>query len=135
MRVGQQIDLAQRLLAVDRVVVGIRPELPAALAHHRLDHRHADHVFELLEFAEHDGAVRPRAGERDVEMIAPAGGGKAALPARARAAVRRHPIVECGLPTPEAPATRLRVVKAAVPHAVDEMAMGHEMFLVPPILT
>ena len=58
--------------------------------------RHGDDVLQALELAEDDGAVRPGAGERDIEMIAAGLGGKAALALGAGAAVRRHPVVEAG---------------------------------------
>jgi hypothetical protein len=113
-------------LAVDRVVAAVGTELPAFVAHHRLDDIHRDHVLKSLELAEHDRAVRPRAGERDIEVIAPARGRKAAGAARTRAAVRRHPVAEFRLAALEAPAGRLGVVETGVPDTVDHLAMGHE---------
>src|SRR4029078_1562084 len=71
-RIDQRIDLVQVLLALEAVTGGNGTELPAFLPHHRLDNVHRDDVLETFKLPEYDGAMRPRAGERDVKMIAPA---------------------------------------------------------------
>src|SRR5947209_5715704 len=113
------------LLAVEAVVIGVGPELPAFIAHHRLDHVHRDDVLESLQLAEDDRAMRPRARKRDVEVIAPARGRKSAAAARAGAAVGRHPVAIFRLAALEAPAGRLGVVETGVPDTLDQFAMGH----------
>ena len=94
--VGEQIDLGELLCAVDGVRdgAGAVAEPPAMRAVKRLDHRHRDDVLEPLEHAHDHGAVRPGAGQRDIEMIAAARGGKAAVAGRAGAAVLGHPVAE-----------------------------------------
>ena len=75
-------------LTVSAIVPGSAAELPALLAHDRLEDRHRDHAFESFELAENDRAVRVGTGQRDVEMITPALGGKAVLTRGSRAARR-----------------------------------------------
>src|SRR5262249_1482510 len=101
----------------------IAAEGPAAIALDRLHHRQRDHVRELLETTEDDGAMRPRAGERDVEMIAVALRRKAAVAGGTRPAVGVHPVAVQGLRPPEASALdTLAVVAVVVPRAVDQEA-------------
>ena len=128
MRIDQRVNLMQVLLAVHPVIVRIGAELPTLVAHDGLDDIHRNDVLEALQFAEDHGAMRPRAGERDVKMIAPARRRKAAFAARPGAAVRRHPVAELRLAALETPAGCLGVVKPGVPDAVDEFTMRHEFF-------
>src|SRR5208282_2351444 len=104
---------------------GSAAELPTLLAHDRLEDRHRDDAFELFELAENDRAVGVRARQRDVEVIAPALGGKAALTGRSGTAIRRDPIAKDRLGGHEAPAGRGNVVPLAVPHAIDKDPMRH----------
>src|SRR5208282_5944000 len=117
-RIGQQIDLAEALLAIDRVRnrAGSAAELPALLAHDRLEDRHRNDAVELFELAENDRAVRVGTRERDVEVIASALGGKAALTGRSRTSIRRDPIAKNRLGGHEAPTGHGGVVPLAVPH-------------------
>lgn len=64
-----QIDLVKAPEAVE-VVGMLVVEDPAFGEHERTDDRHADHVRQPLEAAEDQRAVRPRTGERHIEMIA-----------------------------------------------------------------
>src|SRR5947209_5353307 len=118
------------LLAVHAVMVRVGAELPALVAHHRLDDIHRDDALEALELAKHDRAMRPRAGKRDVEVIAPARSGKSPFAARSRAAVRRHPVAEFRLAALEASAACLGVVKAGVPDTIDQFAVRHQELLI-----
>ena len=93
LRVGHQVDLVEPAVAVEMVRPGL-VELPAFEQHVRLDHRNADHVGQLLQLAEDQGAVRPGAGERDIEVIAAGLGLEAALAGRAGGAVGRHPVAK-----------------------------------------
>src|SRR6185437_6603506 len=72
--VGPRLDVegAQLLGAEDGVGNHARPivEGPAALGEQPMDDRKRDHALETLKAAEDEGAVRPRAGERDDEMVA-----------------------------------------------------------------
>src|SRR5258708_6257631 len=117
------------LLAVDAVEVRVRAELPALVAHDRLDFGHRDHVLEALELAEHRRVVRPRTGERNIEVVAAALGRKAIGAAWTRAAVRRYPVAEFRLCAPEPPAGRLGVVPLRLPHAINEHSVRHGSLL------
>src|SRR5262249_11397195 len=93
MRIGDQIDFGEALLVIDEIGNGARTraEHPALLAHQRLDHGKRNRVLEPLELAEDHGALRPRAGERNVEVITARLGRKAAPAGGARTAVRAGP--------------------------------------------
>src|SRR4051812_14835353 len=117
------------LFAVEAVDIGIRTELPAFVAHDRLHDIHRDDVLESLQLAEDDGAMRPWARKRDVEVIAPARRRESAAAAWAGAAVGCHPVAVFRLAALEAAAGRLRVVETGVPDTVDQFAVGH-VFLV-----
>ena len=96
--VGPRLDIefAQPLRAEDRIGNDARAGLegPAALAQQPVDDRERDHALEALEPAEDERAMRPRAGERDDEMIAAGFGLEAADAARPRLAARGHPVAE-----------------------------------------
>ena len=121
-RVGRKIDLGKLRFAVDRVRSGaaLRAEHPTVSQHQRLDDRHRDCGFQFLELAEDERAMRPRTGQRDIEMITAGRRSKTARSRRSRAAVRRHPIAK----------VRLRPHKAAIdrsldlvrPHSVNQLA-------------
>lgn len=53
---------------------------PASLIANRINDGHADDVFQLLELADDGRAVRPWAGPRDIEMVAPFRGRLARAP-------------------------------------------------------
>src|SRR5207253_8518681 len=88
--ISQAIDVGEMFGAV-HVVAGhlAGAELPALRTQRRLDQRERDDLLKPLELAEDHGAVRPWAGERDVEVIAARLGRKATVARQARAAVRR----------------------------------------------
>src|SRR5262249_1547765 len=123
-RIGAQIDLGELAGTVHAVRngAGARPEPPAVRTVERLEHRHRDHVFEPLEHAHDYGAMRPRAGQRHVEMVAPARGGKAAFTGRAGAAALRHPVAKALGRAHETAARRARAVLLVLPDAVDQKA-------------
>src|SRR5712691_573406 len=66
--------------------------------------------------------MRPGAGERDIEVIAPARGGKAAFARRTGAAVFRHPVAEARGRAQEAPGRRALRMLLVLPDAVDQKA-------------
>ena len=76
-RLGQVVDLREELEAVDRIEVGARRagERPAALVADRIDDRERDRLLEPLQATHDDRAVGPRAGERDVQVVAARGRG------------------------------------------------------------
>src|SRR5206468_1495103 len=99
-----------------------RAEHPALAAHQRLDHGDRDHVLQRFELAEDEGAVCPRAGEGDIEVIAPRLGGEAAPAGRTGAAVGRDPAAEARRRADET--ARADLVALVLPDAVDEHAHG-----------
>src|SRR5207248_3333423 len=100
-------------------------EPPALRPEERLDQGQRDDVIQALELAEDDRAVRPRTGERDVEVIAPRLGRKAAVARGPWASVRRHPVAEQGRSAHEAAAAQSRFL--VLPDALDELA--HRLLL------
>src|SRR5580698_9542130 len=104
MRIRHQIDFGERRLAV-RIVAratALDAELPAGFAVERCSGRNGDDLVKVLEVTQDKGAVRPRAGARDVKVVAPALGGKSAFTGRAGTAVWRHKISEGGIRPDEA---------------------------------
>jgi hypothetical protein len=59
--------------------------------------RDRDDVFELLQLAEDQRAVRPRAGERNIEVVAARLGLEAAFAPFRRLAVDGHPVAPLGV--------------------------------------
>jgi hypothetical protein len=82
-------------------------------------HVDADGLFQSFQFAEDEGAVRPGAGERNIQVIAAGLGLETGLSRRARAAVCGYPVTEPGLLTLEMPSGGLGVVPLVAPFAVD----------------
>ncbi len=115
MQVARAVQIVARCARRERTVR--RAEGPSVIAHERIDHRHRDRVVELLQPAHDERAMGPRAGERYVQVIAPAFGLEAALAARPGTAVGRHPTPENGMRTDEIGPRRAKVI--ALPLAVD----------------
>ena len=88
--VGGFVGLAKELEPVDGIERMARPfaEGPATLAANRVHDRHADHIFELLEFPHDDRAMGPGTGHGDIEVVA------ASLGWVAGASVRGYPVLE-----------------------------------------
>src|SRR5690606_2419290 len=97
------------------------PELPAVVPDLPMHHRHPDRVLQALQPAHDQGAVRPGAGERDVEVIATGLRLEAAFADRSGTAVRRDPVAKLGLDAHEAAVPARRLV-AAAPDAFDQLA-------------
>ena len=119
-----QVELAERLEAEDRIGDDAGPlvERPAALGHEPVDHRERDHALEPLELAENQGPVRPRAGERHDQVVAPGRGVKAADAGRPGRAVGRDPVAERRIGADE-PARRIvREIAVRPPVAVQHNA-------------
>ena len=70
--IGGLVDLAEELKAVNGIERMARPfaECPAPLVADRVHDRHADDLFEFLEFSYNDRPMRPGAGPGDIEMVA-----------------------------------------------------------------
>ena len=83
-----------------------------------------DHVFELFQLAEDQRAMRPGAGERNVEVIAAGFGRKTTLAGRAGTAVRGDVIVENRRLADE-PAIVLNAHINVSPRAIDKQAHFH----------
>src|SRR6185437_3363426 len=112
-RIGALIDLIGEARAGQRVGLG---KGPALLQHERLDEADRDDVFQALQQAEQQRAVAPRAGERQIEVIASAGGGKSG------AAVGGDPVAERARRALESAAALARVVPLVAPLTVDQHA-------------
>ena len=69
-------------------MAGAVSESPPALVAHRIDHGHTDGVLETFELAQNDRAMRPRACERNIEMVT------ATLRRIWRRAIAFHPIAK-----------------------------------------
>src|SRR5262245_27260507 len=102
------------MLAVERL--GVVAEGPAVLEHQRLDDGDADDLVEPLQLADDERAVRPGAGERDVEMVA------SGRRLEAGASVGGHPVAKAALVADEGAARPLRLVAALLPVPLDEKA-------------
>ena len=121
---GLGIELIQVLVAVQPVAGrgGAFLELPAVLGHVPVHGRDPDRVLEAFELAHDQRAVRPRAGERDVEVVAPGLGLEPARAGRSRATVVRDPVAELGVDAHEAAVLAALVLIA--PDALDQHAHG-----------
>ena len=110
--------------AVQLVAVGAGKgaELPALLGERGLDDGDGDRVVQFLQLAGDQRARGPGADERDIEMVAALGRGKAAFAGRAGAAIRRHPVAEARHLAHEAAlgVRRLHRLPVFRPFAVDE---------------
>src|SRR5271168_3814233 len=90
------IELAKLARAEDRIGNNAAAfvEGPPAVSQEPVDDRERDHALESLELAEDEGAVRPRAGERNDEVIAARLGLEPTDAVRPRFAARRHPVAK-----------------------------------------
>ena len=101
--IGPGVDLVQEVEAVERVAgrAILGQESPAVLAHVMVHDRDRDDVLELLQLAQDQRAVRPRAGQRNVEMVAAGLGLEAAHAPFGRLAVHRDPVAPLRLAADE----------------------------------
>src|SRR5271154_6818616 len=120
------IELAKLARAEDRIGndAAAFVEGPPALGQEPVDDRERDHALESLEPAEDEGAVRPRAGERNDEMIAARLGLEPTGAARPRLAARRHPIAERRVWPDEMTRPVVRKVTLRTPCSLQEFAHG-----------
>jgi hypothetical protein len=95
-RVGRPVGLAQEGEAVQRISELPAAERPAALVAEGIGERHGDGVLESLDDPHEDRPMRPRAGERDIQVIA------AGLDRELGAGFVAHPAPEAALPADEA---------------------------------
>jgi len=93
------VALMQIVEVVQRIAAGAGGlvERPAIFRHQPADYGHVDQLFEAFEFAVDQCAMRPGAGERDVEVVAARLGWKGRLATRARRAVPGYPVVTFGM--------------------------------------
>ena len=115
-RAGGRVHLAHEAEAVGPVTataLGL-VEGPAILQHDRADDRHADMRLQFLQRAHDEGAVRPGAGEGDIQVIA-------ARLGWVRAA-SLHALAKLCVLADEASAGLAGVVPAVMPCAVDEQS-------------
>ncbi|KJJ22652.1 hypothetical protein HMPREF3150_00264 [Pseudomonas aeruginosa] len=120
MRVVAGVALVQKGQAVEAIAGGAvgGVEGPAVLAHQPTDHRNIDQRLQPLQLAHDQGPMGPGAGQRDIEMVAPALGGERRL---------AQPMAALGVFALEA-AVFLCVIPLVVPAAIDQLS--HER--VPP---
>ena len=120
-RIGLEVDVARKWQVV-KLIAGrpreIRVERPAVAQHVGMHNRHADMRLELLELAEHEGAVRPWAGIADIEVIPSGFRRKPTFARRTSTAVSGDPVAELRCAPLELSARAFRVVALVFPHAV-----------------
>ncbi len=121
----------QELRAVDRVRHHSRPLVkgPSVAKHAPVDHRQADQGVEPLQRPDDEGAMRPWAGEADIEVVAVSLRDKTARPTWAGNAVRRDPVVEGAVLADETTAVRAGIIPLVVPDPVDEQSQASPPFL------
>ena len=116
------VDLIEKARVTHRIRddAGAVLEGPAVLGHVPMHHRQADHALQALHLAKQQGAMRPRTGERHIQVIAAGLSLEAADPRGAGRAVRGHPVAEQRRrPRESAGRVRGKMVFPA-PHAVDK---------------
>src|SRR6516225_12155799 len=87
-----------------------------------MHHRDGDHVLKPFQRAHDQRTVRPRAGETDVEVVAPRFGLETAYTARAGATVGSNPVAEGRILAHEAATGRLGVVPDVAPLTFDQQS-------------
>ncbi len=100
----------------------------AVFAHQPMRDGDADDRRQAFELAKDQGPVRPGAKIGGVKVVAAGLRLEAALPARPRRAVGRHPIAEFGGVALKAPARAFCVVPLVAPDAIDEQSHGLPSF-------
>ncbi|MOA09973.1 hypothetical protein D3C78_1298400 [compost metagenome] len=93
-------------------------EGPAVFQHQVADHRHIDQIFQALELAQDQRAVRPGAGQGYIQMVASGLGGKTAVARGAGAAVGGHPVAALRLLALEGAV--LAFIPLVLPAALDQ---------------
>nr|GFA76659.1 hypothetical protein [Tanacetum cinerariifolium] len=98
-----QITLVHERVTVERIPggAGLRVEGPAVFAHQPTDDRDVDQALKALEFAHDQRAMRPRTGQRHIQVVAAGFGFEAAFARRAGASVGGDPVTALGLFTLE----------------------------------
>ena len=73
MRIGMKIELIEKIMLIQHIAgcVGeIIAKGPAIFQHQRMDNGDRNKRLQPLKFANDQRAVRPRAGERNIQMVA-----------------------------------------------------------------
>lgn len=124
MRLRSCVDLVEEAGAVDGVWhhTGRLGKRPAVFPHEPVHDRERDHGLEPFELAEDERPVRPRACERDVEVIAARFCLEPSRSGRPRRAIRSDPVPERGGLAHEAPARAFGIVPLIEPDAVDKQS-------------
>ncbi len=95
-RIGTGIELMQVPAVEQRI--GYHPlalrKRPALLCHQPMRHRHRHDLFQTLQRPHDQRAMRPRTGQRHIQVIAPGRGREPVMPGRPGTPGRRHPIAE-----------------------------------------
>lgn len=123
-RIRLGVDLVQIVEAIERVAGGaiLGQEGPAILAHEMVHDRNRDDVFQLLQRAEDQGAVRPRASPGDIEVITAGLDLEAACLAGCRTAIWAYPVAPLRLRAHETAARILGVIPTIHPFSVDQQS-------------
>src|SRR6266478_7028312 len=87
-----------------------------------MHHRDRDHILKPFQRAHDQRTVSPRAGETDVEMVAPRFDLETAYAARAGATVGSNPVAEGRILAHEAATGRLGVVPDVAPLTFDQQS-------------
>lgn len=82
------------ILGRARCALALRLKFPAVFQHQRIDDGNGNQVLQLFQLAENQGAVRPGAGEGDIEVVTVLLRLEAAFSGRAGRAIRRDPVAE-----------------------------------------
>jgi hypothetical protein len=122
MVIAHTVDRIAGSLEAVQVVADIGSVFPAVVQHVRMNDGNADSVFETLEPAEDQRAMRPGTGERHVQVVASSRGREPAISGRPGRAVGRDPVAVFRALALETPARTLRVVPLVVPDTVDQQA-------------
>ena len=121
-RVGARVDLVEEIQSVEAVPGGalLGKKGPAVGAHEMVHDGHGNDVFELLQNAEDQRAVSPRAGVGDVEVIAAGLRLEAAFAAGRGQPLTRDPVAPQRFGPHEAAAGLPGRVPDVMPFSVDQ---------------
>ncbi len=123
-RIRSGVDLMQEFGMVHRIRddAGAIGEGPAVIQHQPVRHRHRDLGFEPFQHPHDQRAVRPGAGEADIEVVAAGFGLEAADAGRTGAAVDGDPVAERRVLAHEAAAGRLGRIPDVLPSTFNEQS-------------
>lgn len=110
------------ILGRARRAFALRLEFPAVFQHQRINDGDRDQVVQLFQLAEDQGAMRPGAGEGDIEVVTIFLRLETAFSGRAGCAIRCDPVAELRGAALEMPLGFLGVVPDVLPHTFHQHA-------------